>query len=326
MANLTSLAEELNLSVSTISRALNNDETLVLNKETRQKIINLADERGYLEKIGKKKPNFMIYYCQEEHQDLIDPFFKELKQSIFDICDQKGFNYYFFTRKKIPEAIININGIIAIGTYNNEEIALLKKYSDNIIFVNSLPDLHYFDSIVVDDQGAMEECLNILKNNNILNVGFIGGHEIVQKENKPRFNYRAHFFNYYVNELNLINFGEYIGEYSSNSAYKMMNDIILENNLANVYICASDSIAKGAIQALQENKILIPEHVQIIGFNNDKFSEEMSPKISTISILKNEMASLAIETVYNRLHYPRKINQRIVIPTTFIQRETTSLK
>ncbi|MFV0255193.1 MAG: LacI family DNA-binding transcriptional regulator [Erysipelotrichaceae bacterium] len=138
MPTLTQLSEDLGVSTSTISRVLNNDSTLNINDVTRKNIIQYANEVGYISKISKSKPILMLYHCiSKEQDDEIDPFFKEIKDAVIQICNEKKITLLNYRRGEIPNTTSNINGIIAIGTYSNKEIAILGNYSKNISFINS---------------------------------------------------------------------------------------------------------------------------------------------------------------------------------------------
>lgn len=323
MTTLTQLSKHLQLSTSTISRVLNNDENLNISPETRNKIVEYAEQIGYIKKISKSKPNILLYYCNEKkEEDQNDPFFLEIKTAVIEYCKSQSINLLHYHRGEIPNTTVNINGIVAIGTFNGTETEMLQNYSNNITFINSFPDLKYFDSIVIDDQLAIEDLINLFIKDNINTIDFIGGHEYAPNEDTPRFNRRQNHFEYYSNICKLTT-TSHIGNYSYKSGYSIATDIIKNKRLVPAYICASDSIAHGFLDALLDNNINVPGEVQVTGFNDDNFTNNTRLKISSMHIHKNHMARYAIDNVLARIMTPTSIHKRIVLPTTFYSKDTT---
>lgn len=322
MPTLTQLAKDLGVSTSTISRVLNNDSTLNITETTRNNIIKYANEVGYISKISKSKPIIMLYHCNPtQKDDEIDPFFNEIKESVIKICSEEGIALHIYRRGEIPSTTANINGIIAIGTYNKSEISLLKSYSANITFINSFPDLKHYDSVVVDDDQAIEDMVDFVVKSAAQSITFIGGDEFAPDEVVPRLNRRKNHFEYYMQNSN-IQTNILIGEYTYESGYKLASDL-LQDKLPDAILCASDSIAHGVLDCLIDNDINVPSDVQIIGFNDDLFASQLEVKLTTMRVHKNHMAMYAIENLLNRIKSPSSIHTRTVLPATMMIRDTT---
>lgn len=321
MLTLTQLSKDLEVSTTTISRVLNNDSSLSIPEKTRKKIIDYANETGYITKISKSKPIIMLYHCNPTTTaDKSDPFFSEIREAIIDICKDENINLHIYRRGEIPNTTVNINGIIAIGTYNKDEINLLESYSNNITFINSFPDLKQFDSIVVDDDQAIEDMVDFFLNQNINNLYFIGGNEYAPGETIPRLNRRKNHFEYYTTKMN-IESKILIGEYTTDSGYNLAKTLL--NDLPEAILCASDSIAFGVLKCLKDNNISIPSDIQVLGFNDDKFAEDDDIKLTTMRVHKTHMALYAIENLLNRIKSPSTIHRRTVLPATLIERSST---
>lgn len=320
MGTLSKIATHLDISISTVSRCLNNDSSLHITEDTRASIYNYAKEIGYIDKKSKTNPTILIYFYTDENDDR-DPFYGLLKEETIKYCEDNNINYVFFPRYKIPNYLVNIQGIVAIGTLTDEEMDLLGVLSKNITFINSFPDLKYFDSVVVDDRSALKRVVGYFAKNNVKKLYFIGASEYVPGTLKPKFNYRHHFFDYYIDNYNIENAKSFIGEYSYDSGYNRTKEFL--DDLPSGIICASDTIAKGCIDCLLEHNIKIPEEVEVFGFNNDDSSINGKMQISTIEAPIIEMSKVAIDNTIDNLNRKSEIHKRIVLPTRLIYRETT---
>ena len=88
-----------------------------------------------------------------------------------------------------------------------------------------------------------------------------------------------------------------IGSFSSEAGYKIMKKFIIElgDNLPQAFFAANDALASGALRALQEAKIPVPESVSLISFNDTSLAKYMYPKLSTVTVFTEEMGKQAIQ-------------------------------
>ncbi|MFV0255192.1 MAG: substrate-binding domain-containing protein [Erysipelotrichaceae bacterium] len=152
-------------------------------------------------------------------------------------------------------------------------------------------------------------------------MSFIGGDEFAPNESQPRINRRKNHFEY-ITTINKISSSIHIGDYSYSSGYQLATDLI-KNKVPDGIICASDSIAHGVLDCMKDHEISVPNEVQIIGFNDDKFVSKEDISISSMRVHKTHMAMYAIENLLNRISSPSSIHTRTVLPATFIERNST---
>ncbi|WP_193316161.1 LacI family DNA-binding transcriptional regulator [Bifidobacterium cebidarum] len=89
--------------------------------------------------------------------------------------------------------------------------------------------------------------------------------------------------------------------------------------------CANDAVALGAMSALANHHIAIPDDVQVIGFDNTPDARFSSPKLTTINPHIEQYAKLSIDLLIDRIEGAASNAAPNVYTTTFdlIQRETT---
>ena len=92
--------------------------------------------------------------------------------------------------------------------------------------------------------------------------------------------------------------------------------------LPTAYFADNDIIAIGALKALQEAGIRVPEDVSLIGFDDMPFCEMSSPKLTTIRVFKQEMGMIAVKRLLEHLAEAKVINTKIQVCTQFIERES----
>ena len=88
-----------------------------------------------------------------------------------------------------------------------------------------------------------------------------------------------------------------IGKFSSESGYQLMKDMIdqQKEQMPQAFFIASDALAVGALRALQEAGIAVPQDVQIISFNDTSIAKYVYPPLSTVTVFTEEMGKQALQ-------------------------------
>ena len=122
-----------------------------------------------------------------------------------------------------------------------------------------------------------------------------------------------------------MNYQKYIKEdkFTSESGYQMMTEMIHSQDLPEAIFAASDPIAIGALRALHENNIKVPEEISIIGFDNIESTNFTSPPLTTIYAPAYEMGKLGAQLLYySYLKNDPLHPMRIQLPCYLLERES----
>lgn len=85
----------------------------------------------------------------------------------------------------------------------------------------------------------------------------------------------------------------------------------------------NDEVAAGIIMESQRNGIKVPEHLGVIGFDNQPLANLMYPSITTIHTSTTKMAKHAVALLYGRLQNSESTAEHISLPVSIIEREST---
>lgn len=185
---------------------------------------------------------------------------------------------------------------------------------------------HENSTITLDFTKAVNEALAYLKALNHHKIGFLGGKEYLEDNilyHEPR---KEVFINFC--EKNNITYQPYIleSEFSNEAGYTMMVDLINQGDLPTAIFCASDPIAIGALRALQEHNIKVPEDISLVGFDDIKAASFTTPPLTTIFAPAELMGEYGASIVFNILSkHPSPTPMRIILPCTLIERESCRL-
>ncbi|MEZ5106623.1 MAG: LacI family DNA-binding transcriptional regulator [Draconibacterium sp.] len=327
------IAKKLNLSASTVSRALRDNP--IISEGTRQLIKRTAEEMGY-------RPNIMAANFRTKRTNTIGVvvplinrhFFSSVISGIEEIAYKRGFavtiaqsNDDFEKENKIAQTLFanRVDGlIISIGmrTTSSEHLRLFAEKNIPILFFDRVVDEINTHKIVVDDYGGAYRATQHLIAEGSTRIAHIGGPlNLKIYENRQKgYSQALTDAGLQVDQSLIIN-----NSLTRADGTKAIQKLIKEKAKFDAIFCANDTTALSVIIYLQEKGIKIPEDVAIIGFSNEPFSEVVTPSISTVMqpgfTIGNKAAELIIHQILNR--NKKQVFRTIVLPTELIIRESS---
>lgn len=117
------------------------------------------------------------------------------------------------------------------------------------------------------------------------------------------------------------------GDYTPISGYEQMRALLSDGNRMDAVMCGNDQMAVGAIRALREAGLGIPEDVAVMGFDNNFPGTLISPSLSTISVPKQRMGQEAVELLLWRIREGERAPARMIeLETNLIVRQSTDIR
>jgi LacI family transcriptional regulator len=88
-------------------------------------------------------------------------------------------------------------------------------------------------------------------------------------------------------------------------------------------VCFNDMSAIGAIRAMEDFNMRVPEDVSVIGFDDIRTAAFHSPRLTTIRQPLANMGRIAAQCILNRLHGTERFREKIIVEPELIVREST---
>lgn len=111
--------------------------------------------------------------------------------------------------------------------------------------------------------------------------------------------------------------------YTEQGGYDSIQALVREKYIPTAIICLSDHVALGALSALNDEGISVPNECEIIGFDNQEFSKFTNPKLSTVNLPVEDMAYSAGKMLVNKIFDPYSPIESDMFNLRIIHRETT---
>lgn len=328
MATIKDIANLANVSITTVSRVLNYDETLNVSPETRKRVFEAAEELAYVvapKKKQKSKWKIGLYDSFSLEEELVDTYYLSIRVALEKKLKSKSIDFFRIDKEGNEENLKKIDGILCLGTFKKKDIEKIKSFNKPCVFVDSNPDEYYYDSVVIDFNSATRNALNYLTELGHENIGFIGGVETDMYGNRFK-DLRQDVFENYLTEKNI--FKEElvkIGGYDPKDGYINLREMLTSEPKPTAVFVANDTIAVGCYKAAYELGVKIPDELSIVGFNDVATAQYMVPPLTTVKLYTEIMGETAVDLLVERLSSKREVSKKITINTKLIVRESASV-
>lgn len=302
MVTLNDIAKKAKVSNATVSRVLNQDVTLSVSKETKENILNIAKMLGYTKhqkedkKDTKKDLAIVQWYTQEEELD--DLYYYAIRVGIEKRAQELGYSIHRFFQNNIWDLSLQVDGIIAIGKFSKEHVAMLESWSGHLVFVDSDTLALGHSCVTTDFVHATKAVISHFIETGHDKIGMLAGKEMSSDHTTALYDQRLATFRDDLSQRQQLNEEFiFIGAFSSQSGYANMKAAIKElgDDLPTAFFAANDSIALGALKALQEARIAVPERVSLIAFNDTTITRQVYPQLSSVTVFTEDMGIAAVD-------------------------------
>ncbi len=329
MSTIRDVAKLAGVSIATVSRILNNDEYFGVTLETKRKVLDAVKKLNYKKKDRKKKIkqlSISIVKSFDEKIESEDPYFVSLRLDLEYALKKKGIRTKVFELQMFEKdedtliSLITSNAIVIIGEIKPSQLNFMKSLNDNIICVDAYNFDNSIDYIKFDMKHSVKLVIDYLLKLGHKKIGLlVGRNQIVRN----LVDFREEYFIEIMKELTLYDerFVK-VDEFSPQSGYMMMKEILELEEYPTAVFCANDSIAMGAYKAIREKNLKVFTDISIIGFNDLKISKYMTPPLTTLRIDTKIIAEETINVLIELFENNRSYRKKVYLPVELIERES----
>jgi LacI family repressor for deo operon, udp, cdd, tsx, nupC, and nupG len=304
------IAKRLNISVSTVSRALHNHHSIGLRTKTR--VQQLAKELKY-------EPNQTAIFFKQRKTFTIGLILPELSESFFssaisgieDFASTKKYNVLVGQshdeqqrERELVEAMKNhrVDGMlvsVAKNTNNYEHFDMLKDYNIPIVFFDRIPkktDIHY---VVCNLEKGMTAAINFLLDLGHRNIALINGPDTIAASKERLEGYKESLFRkrIKIDPAYIIS-----TDLSHTGTQKAMEELLSLKRRPSAIITFNDYVALDAIQYAKRQKIKINEEISFVSFANLPICHYMeNPPLASVEQFPYEQGKKAADILWQLL-------------------------
>ena len=317
MATIKEIAEIVGVSSAAVSRVLNYDEGISVSEETREAIFATAEKIGYKKKvIYPKIENVALLYFTDNEDELEDVFYRGVREEVIKQAKKMNIRLQIYDRRDGMSVIPrDLNAFIAVGWLTRKEINQLYKICPRGVFIGTSPDEKLFDAVRPNMDSFVTQMVDYFVEKGHKKIGFIGGSDRNIDTGKPSMDIREWSFRQSVAYYHCLE-EEYIlisEKFTVDEGYRMGKELLKKSSLPTALSIASDTLAVGVLQALNEKGIQVPEQMALFSINDVNIAKYLSPPLTTIHIDIPCICETALDLLRNRVLYGGKVTKLIFV-------------
>jgi len=113
-----------------------------------------------------------------------------------------------------------------------------------------------------------------------------------------------------------------VGDINIEDGYERTKQMLKKNLDFTAIFAYNDIMAFGAMQAIKEKGLRIPENIGLVGYDDIPFSSLISPPLTTIRLKKKELGIESVKLLFSRTNGNRKKHKKIMLDIELIIRKT----
>ncbi|WP_313638504.1 LacI family DNA-binding transcriptional regulator [Paenibacillus sp.] len=313
--NIKDIAKIAGVSVSTVSKIINNYSDI--SEDTKTRVQQIIKETGYTpsnsaKTLATKSSNLIgVIFAGMLNVDFTHPFFVEVLNSFKKQMGLLGYDLIFFSNEKFKSG--DTNDYLARCQHFNVDGCLLLSGQELETSISEL-DNSSIPCIGVDlklsgDNSGYIMSDNFKMSSKVVEHFYLLGYRelgyIGSSSESDISNMRESGFRKALEDLGLpINENWFLNgsNFFEASGYETMRRMIANGNLPRAIFAASDQLAIGAMRALKESSISVPETVAIIGCDDIEACNYTTPLLTTIRQNKDKIGRLAALMLYDLIN------------------------
>lgn len=328
------IARELEISPSTVSRALKDHPDI--SPKTKKAVNDLAEKLHY-------QPNSIALSLRKSKTDtigIIIPefvhfFFSTVISGIEDVAYEKGYNVIISQSNESYEREVSdtsamvshrVDGLLVSMSKETRDISHFKELVERgiplVFFDRICPELKTNRVMIDDFEAAFKAVEHLISTGKRRIAHLYGDLNLLICKNRYE-GYKAALKKYNLPFIE--EFASYAGMLELESAKNLMNRILDLPEIPDGVFAHNDVVAYGAMLAIKERGVKIPEECAVIGFSDWQFSSFVEPGLSTISQSGFEMGQEAARLFLDQMENGDEnyVPQTKIIPTKLIIRGST---
>ncbi|MCC9136684.1 LacI family DNA-binding transcriptional regulator [Pontibacter silvestris] len=302
------IAKELDLSPTTVSRALNDHPAV--NKNTKQKIYSMASQLGY-------RSNMFASNLRRQRTNTIGVIVPKLNSNFMSsviagmekVANEADYNLIISqSLETVEKEIANaktmfnsrVDGLLVSLAFDTENMDHFEPFISKdipVIFYDRVSDHKQFAGVVIDNVQASYEATTHLIEQGCQNIIHITGNlrRNVYADRLKGFKYAL-----LDNDLPFSDASVIINNLSEDAGVEAAQQILQMDSRPDGLFVSNDTCAVHCMKTLTHAGISIPDEIAVVGFNNDPICRVVEPSLSSIDYPGYEMGEVAVRSL---IHY-----------------------
>lgn len=330
--NIKKIAKLVNMDPSTVSRALNGSEKVKL--ETRRHIEDVARQYGYIQDaLAKSLIQGKTYTIGIVVPEISNSFYSHIIEAIENEISIYGYSiiitgtkFEYLKEKKALNTMLEKRVDAVVFCAPSEKLTvdiICAARNTPIILCDIIVDEPHLDSVSVNELAGIKDAVLHLIQLGHKKIGFIAEKGVTQR--------RAEIFREVISFYNMSNDDNQIlieDALSAECGYNGMKKLLKSGDIPSAVMCARDVIAIGAMSAIYENGMRIPDDISVVGYDDIGISSYLHEKLTTVRQPADEIGKQVGLLILKKMSDPEGIDlisKVCLIPKLVIRQSTSKI-
>lgn len=326
--SLKDIALQAGVSITTVSRILNQDSSLSVADETRQRVEKIANEMNY--KPNKKKPRsatigIVTWFTEEQEKN--DPYYLTLRLSAEKELKKQGYKSVPIFGDSTWTNVRRCTGVIAIGRFSTAQQLRLKALNPSLVIIGDNSLENDISCVTSDNEVGVKRVLQDFIDHSRENIGILIAEGRTSDDLEKIYDRRLVDYRHYLRSKHLYRAENVfsIAEVSRKAGYNGIQTAYrkLGKDFPNALFVTSDTLALGALDFFIENEIKVPQQVSVVSFNDSQLAETAKPSLTSVKVDLPLMAKRGVEMLLQIITVDADVAERTIIGTSISFRESS---
>lgn len=330
MTTLHDVAKRAGVAPITVSRVINN--TGYIRQETRQRVLEAVEELGYVPNrlargLRSRRSNVLALVLA----DISNPFFTQIARGVEDTASEHGYMVIYCNtdesedeEEKYLHLLLQnrVDGILFVPAGSGAgAIEAARRHNTPLVLIDRRPPGAVLDSVRGDSFGGAYQLGRLLLDLGHRRIALLNGPAGVSTADERLAGFACALDQAGVPAGERLSF---CGRFTSESGRQMTLQALASNPPPTALLAANNFIALGALQALQQSGLRVPQDVALAGFDDLPDALVTFPFLTVAVQPAYEMARQATELLLARLAGSGPAEpQEIILPTRLLVRQSS---
>lgn len=337
MSNIMDVAKLAGVSVTTVSRVLN-DSSHPVNSKTRSRVLEAIETLNFVpSQLARALANEKTRLIGVIVGDGSDPYFANIVRGISGAAQKNGYLTIICNTERIPEielgflrllrdysadGIIFAGGALTDSSFRNELGEIVAKLQEHHVPLIALSNQYLnMPQVKIDDVQASKEMTDYLIGLGHKRIGFIAGPFALATSSLRLDGYKQAL------EQAGINFDPKLvvqGDFTYETGRRAADDLMAQENSPTAIFGSNDREALGCLFRLAELGIKVPERVSVAGFDDIETTQYVQPQLTTVHVPMYDIGVLGIEQFMRALTQTEILEPIYHVPHSLVIRASTA--
>jgi len=301
------IARLAGVSQATVSQVLNNAMIGSIPEETRRRVLEVIEQLGYVpDRAARSLRTKKTYTLAAVIPDITNPYYPTFIRGVQDVVESHGYDLVIYNTdgelQKEKKCLLSVrqnkvDGLIAVlfhlTAYDLAELGI------PVVHLQLKPEAPPpVDVVYIDNAAAARDMVNYVIERGYHCIGMIAGEE----DTPPRLGrisgYSQALAEHHIPLQEILIRG---GQYHQEGGYQAMRELLNLSERPCAVFAANDLMALGALVAVREAGLRVPEDIAIVGFDDIPAAALVDPPLTTVTQFQDQIGRRAAEMLFHRI-------------------------